>query len=105
MPPPSDGLLEVESSEESESEDDFAFGKSIENTPSVPNQRQRKYKLSKVVRNRFDEYFKKKLYESMYTQPQLQQLDKNVYEQQQQAYDYSRAYPSYSAPRTSFQFC
>ena len=37
-PPPSDGLLEVESSEESESKDDFAFGKSIENTPSIPNE-------------------------------------------------------------------
>ena len=37
-PPPSDGLLEVESSEESESEDDFEFGKSIENTLSIPNQ-------------------------------------------------------------------
>ena len=92
-PPPSDGLLEVESSEESESEDDFAFGKSIENTASISNQRQRKYKLSKVVRNRIDKYVEKKLYESVYTQPQLQQLNKNVYEEQQQAYDYSRAYP------------
>ena len=81
-PPPSDGLLEVQSSEESESEDDFAFGKSIENTPTIPNQRQRKYKLSKVVRNRIDQYVEKKLYESMYTQPQIQQLNKNVYEEQ-----------------------
>ena len=104
-PPLSEGLLEVESSEESESEDDFAFGKSIENTPTIPNQRQRKYKLSKVVRNRIDEYVEKKLYESMYTQPHLQQVNKNVYEEQQQAYDFSRTYPSYSVQRTSFQFC
>ena len=37
-----------------------------------------------------------------------QHLNKNVYEeqqQQQQAYDYSGAYPSYSAARTYFQFC
>lgn len=104
-PSAADGLLEVESSEESESEDDFEFSKSIENTASISNQRQRKYKLSKVVRNRIDEYVEKKLYESMYTQPQVQSVNKNVYEEQQQAYDYSRAYPSYSAPRTSFQFC
>ena len=95
--------MEVESSEESESEDDFEFNKSIQNVSSMQNQRQRKYKLSKVVRNRIDEYAEKKLYESMYTQP----LNKNVYEeqQQQQPYDYSRAYPTYSTPRTSFQFC
>ena len=105
QPPLPDPLLEVESSEESESEDDFAFGKSIDNTPTISNQRQRKYKLSKVVRNRIDEYVEKKLYESMYTQPQVQSVNKNVYEEQQQPYDYSRAYPSYSAPRTSFQFC
>jgi hypothetical protein len=61
-PSPADGLLEVESSEESESEDDFEFSKSIENTASISNQRQRKYKLSKVVRNRIDEYMEKKLY-------------------------------------------
>ena len=53
-----DPLLEVDSSEESESEDDFMFSKSVEN--AVP-QRQQKYKLSKVVRNRIDEYVEKKL--------------------------------------------
>ena len=52
--------------QESESEDDFMFGNRVENaTP----QRQRKYKLSKVVRNRIDEYVERKLYDSMYMQP------------------------------------
>ena len=81
------------------------FRKSVEN--AVP-QRQRKYKLSKVVRNRIDEYVERKLYDSMYMQPQTQQLNKNVYEeeQQQQApYYYSRQLPSYSTARTSYQFC
>ena len=44
----------------------------------------------------------------MYAQLQTQHLNKNVYkeqQQQQQAYDYSRAYSSYSAARMSFQFC
>ena len=106
--PSSDRLLEVDSSEESESEDDFVFGKGVENTAIVSTQRQKKYKLSKVVRNRIDEYVERKLYESMYTQPQLEHLNKNFYDEQQQqqhsnhqAYDYSAAYPS----RTSYQFC
>ena len=104
--PPSDSLLEVDSSEESESEDDFVFGKSVQNTPTVSTQRQRKYKLSKVVRNRIDEYVERKLYESMYTQPQLDHLNKNTYDEQQhqshhQSYDYTAAYPS----RSSYQFC
>ena len=106
--PPSDSLLEVDSSEESESEDDFVFGKSVQNTPTVSTQRQRKYKLSKVVRNRIDEYVERKLYESMYTQPQLDHLNKNTYDEQQQqhqshyqSYDYTTAYPS----RSSSQFC
>ena len=83
-----DPLLEVDSSEESESEDDFMFSKSVENTAP---QRQRKYKLSKVVRNRINEYVERKLYDSMYMQPQTHQLNKNVYEEQQQQapYDYS----------------
>ena len=59
--PPPDGLLEVDSSEKSESEDDFVFGKSVENTTTIPNQRQRKYKLSKVVRNRIAEYVEEKI--------------------------------------------
>ena len=41
-----DPLLEVDSSEESESEDDFMFSKIVENAAL---QRQRKYKLSKMV--------------------------------------------------------
>ena len=100
-----DRLLEVDSSEESESEDDFVFGKGVENTAILSTQRQKKYKLSKVVRNRIDEYVERKLYESMYTQPQVEHLNKNAYDEQQQphhqAYDYSVAYPS----RTSYQFC
>ena len=101
-----DPLLEVNSSEESESENDFMFTKSVQN--AVP-QRQCKYELSKVVRNRINEYVERKLYDSMYMQPQTHQLNKNVYEEQQQhqqlPYDYSRAYPSHSAVRTSYQFC
>ena len=61
-----------------------------------------------MVRNRIDEYVERKLYDSMYMQPQTQQLNKNVYEEQQQQqtpYDYSRQYPSSSAARTSYQFC
>ena len=53
----SDPLLEVDSSEESESEADFVFGKSIENTTSKPSQR--KHKLPRVVRNRIDESLEK----------------------------------------------
>ena len=101
----SDRLLEVDSSEESESEDDFVFGKGVENTAILSTQRQKKYKLSKVVRNRIDEYVERKLYESMYTQPQVEHLNKNTYDEQQhshhQAYDYSVTYPS----RASYQFC
>ena len=83
------------------------FGKGVENTAILSTQRQKKYKLSKVVRNRIDEYVERKLYESMYTQPQVAHLNKNVYDEQQQqelhhqAYDYSAPYPS----RTSYQFC
>ena len=96
-----DSLLEVDSSEESESEDDLMFTKSVENAPPA---RQRKYKLSKVVRNRIDEYVERKLYDSMYMQQQTHQMNKNVYEEQQHSpYDYR--YPPHSATRTSYQFC
>ena len=40
---PTDPLLEVDISEESESEDDFVFDKSVVNTTRTPTQRQRKY--------------------------------------------------------------
>ena len=105
-----DPLLEAESSEDSESEDDFVFGKGVENTAQTPTQRQRKYRLSRVVKNRIDEYIDKKLYESMYYNQHIQHTNKNPYEEKQQhhsqqVFDYSRPYPSYSVPTTSYQFC
>ena len=75
-----DPLLEAESSEDSESEDDFVFGKGVENTAPTPTQRQRKYRLSRVVKNRIDEYIDKKLYESMYYNQHTQHPNKNVYD-------------------------
>ena len=63
-------LLEANSSENSESEDNFVFGKSIKNT--TPTHQQRKYMLSNVAGTRINKYIDPKMYESMYYNQQTQ---------------------------------